>query len=176
MLRVERHKKKRETGKIWAVPLSLWLSGDLAMVVSTETEVGDVTAVVGGMYDGHFAWVRGHTKQSIKLTLLHELARPWAKETANVKVTIRRPSVRVLNANEVDRVATWEGSIVAVKERERGPPITAGRGTEASLLAGLVALHISTHPEGVTEGRLAFQEILDGAIGARARGPVLRNN
>jgi hypothetical protein len=50
---------------------------------------------------------------------------------------------------------------VTVNERQSGPPAIAGRGAEAGLLAGLVALHISAHPEGVTEGRPALhQEIL----------------
>jgi hypothetical protein len=146
------------------------------MVVATETSVGDVATVVGGMYDGHFGRVRGYTKHSVKLTLLHELARPWAKITANEKVTIRRTSVRVLNPNEIGRVASWEGSVVAVNERPNNPSAIAGRGTEAGLLAGLVALHISAHPEGVIEGRLAFQESLDGVIKAMARGPMLRNS
>jgi hypothetical protein len=52
-------------------------------VVATETSVGDVATVVKGMYDGHFGRVRGYTKYPVKLTLLHELARPWAKMTAN---------------------------------------------------------------------------------------------
>jgi hypothetical protein len=125
------------------------------MVVATETEVGGVTAVVGGMYDGHFGRVGGYTKHLIKLTLLHELARPWAKMTANVKVTIQKPSVRVLNSNEIRRVASREGNVVVSERRQSGPPINAsgGRGIEAELLAGLVALHISAHPEGVAEGR-----------------------
>jgi hypothetical protein len=141
------------------------------MVVATETEVGGVTAVVGGMYDGHFGRVRGYTKHSIKLTLLHELARPWAKVTANVKVTIRKPSVRVLNSNEIGRVASWEGNVVVSERRQSGPPINASgeRGIEAELLAGLVALHISAHPEGVAEGRLSFQGSLDGIMGGGAR-------
>jgi hypothetical protein len=146
------------------------------MVVTTETNVGDVATVVKGMYDGHFGPVRGYTKHSIILTLLHELARPWAKMTANVKVTIRKTSVRVLNQNEVNRVASWEGNVVAVNERPNDPAAVAGRGTEAGLLAGLVALHISAHPEGVIEGRLAFQESLDGVIKAMVRGPLLRNS
>jgi hypothetical protein len=145
------------------------------MVASIETDVGEITAVVGGMYNGHFGRVRGYTEQSVKLTLLHELARPWARGTANMKVTIRKSSVRVLNPNEVKRVVTWEGSIVAVNERKRGPSVVAGRGTEALLLAELVALHISNHPEGVTEGRLAFQESLERAMEAKTRGPMLRN-
>jgi hypothetical protein len=53
------------------------------MVVATETNEGEVATVVGGMYDGHFGRVRGYTKHSVKLTLLHELTRPWAKRTAN---------------------------------------------------------------------------------------------
>jgi hypothetical protein len=141
------------------------------MVVATETEVGGVTAVVGGMYDGHFGRVRGYTKHSIKLTLLHELARPWAKVTANVKVTIRKPSVRVLNSNKIGRVASWEGNVVVSERRQSGPPINASgrRGIETELLAGLVALHISAHPEGVAEGRLSFQGSLDGIMGGGAR-------
>jgi hypothetical protein len=31
-----------------------------------------------------------------------------AKGTANEKVSVRKPSVRVPNLNEVERVATWE--------------------------------------------------------------------
>ncbi len=76
------------------------------MVVATKTSVGDVATVVKGMYDGHFGRVRGYTKHSVKLTLLHELARPWANMTGNVKVTIQKTSVRVLNPNEVDQVAS----------------------------------------------------------------------
>jgi hypothetical protein len=141
------------------------------MVVATETEVGGVTAVVGGMYDGHCVCVRGYTKHSIKITLLHELARPWAKMTANVKVTIQKPSVRVLNSNEIGRVASWEGIVVVSERRQSGPPINAsgGRGIEVELLVGLVALHISVHPEGVAEGRLSFQWSLDGIMGGGAR-------
>jgi hypothetical protein len=48
-------------------------------------------------------------------------------------------------------------------------PIEAGRGPEAELLAKLVALHRNAHPAGVTEGCLAFQDKLIGAI---ARGLV----
>jgi hypothetical protein len=101
------------------------------MVVATKTSVGDVATVVKGMYDGHFGCVRRYTKHSVKLTLLHELARPWAKMTSNVKVTIQRNSVRVLNPNEVDRVASWEGNVVTVNERPNDPSASAGRGTEA---------------------------------------------
>jgi hypothetical protein len=143
------------------------------MVVATETRVGGVTTVVGGMYDGHFGRVRGYTQHSIKLTLLHKLARPWAKVTANVKVTIRKPSVRMLNSNEVGRVASWEGNVMVSEMRQSGPPINAstgrGRGIEAELLARLVALHISAHPEGVSEGRLSFQGSLDGIMGGRTQ-------
>jgi hypothetical protein len=112
------------------------------------------------MYDLHFGRVRGYTQHSIKLTLLHELARPWAKVAANVKVTIQKPSVRMLNSNEVGRVVSWEGNVMVSEMRQSRPPINAstgkGRGIEAELLAGLVALHISAHPEGVLEGRLSF--------------------
>jgi hypothetical protein len=65
---------------------------------------------------------------------------------------------------------------VAVSERPNDASASAGREAEAGLLAGLVALHISAHPEGVIEGRLAFQESLDGVIKAIARGPLLRNS
>jgi hypothetical protein len=109
----------------------------------------------------------------IKLTLLNELARPWAKVTANVKVTIRKPSMRMLNSNEIGRVASWEGNVMVSERRQSGPPINAstgrGRGIEAELLAGLVALHISAHPEGVSEGRLSFQGSLDGIMGGRTQ-------
>jgi hypothetical protein len=71
------------------------------MVVATGTSEGDMTAIVGGIYDGHFGRVRGDTKRSVKLTLVHGLARPWAEATANVKVTMRKSLVRVLNLNEV---------------------------------------------------------------------------
>jgi hypothetical protein len=74
----------------------------LGMVVATETGEGDMTAVVGGMYDGHFGRVRGCTKHSVKLTMVHGLARPWAKEKANVRVTVRKSSVRMLNLNKVE--------------------------------------------------------------------------
>jgi hypothetical protein len=77
------------------------------MVVATETGEGDMKAIVGGMYDGHFGRVRGYTKHSRKLTLVHGLALPWAKETASIRVTVRKLSARVLNLNEVERVATW---------------------------------------------------------------------
>jgi hypothetical protein len=76
------------------------------MVVATKMSVGDVATMVKEIYDGHFDRVRGYTKHSVKLTLLHELARPWAKMTANVKVTIQKTSVRVLNPNKVDQVAS----------------------------------------------------------------------
>jgi hypothetical protein len=148
------------------------IAGKHAMVVATETEVGGVTAVVGGMYDGHFGRVRGYTKHSIKLTLLHELARPWAKVTANVKVTIRKPSVRLLNSNEIGRIASWEGNAMEIEERQQRRPsgnASSGRGIEAELLAGLVALHICAHPEGVSEGRLSFQEELDGIMRGKDR-------
>jgi hypothetical protein len=46
------------------------------MVVTTETGEGYMTAIVGGMYDGHFRRVRGYTKHSVKLTLVHGLAQP----------------------------------------------------------------------------------------------------
>jgi hypothetical protein len=154
-----------------------FLCWSINMVVATKTSVGDVATVVKGMYDGHFGRVRGYTKHSVKLTLLHELvARLWAKMTANVKVTIQRTSVRVLNQNKVGQVASWEGNVVAVNERPNDPAAITGRGTEAGLLAGLVALHISAHPERLIEGRLAFQESLDGVIKAMARGPLLRNS
>jgi hypothetical protein len=58
-----------------------------------------------------------------------------------------------------------------------GLPAMAGRGTEAGLLAGLVApLHIGTHPQGVTKRCLTFQESLDGAMGVREQWPVIRNS
>jgi carbamoylphosphate synthase large subunit len=74
------------------------------------------------------------------------------------------------------RVASWEGSVVAVNERPSDPSAIASRGTEAGLLAGLVALHISAYLEGLIEGWLAFQESLDGVIKAMVRGPMLRNS
>ncbi len=153
------------------------------MVVATETGEGDMTAIVGGMYDGQFGKVRGYTKHSVKVTLVHGLARPWAKGTANVKVTVRKTSVRVLNLNEVERVATWEKGVRARKEGRDWVELGLGDddgsgafrqvehspGPEAELLAKLVALHINTHPAGVNKGCLAFQERLNGAM---ARGPL----
>jgi hypothetical protein len=135
------------------------------------------------MYDGQFGRVRGYTKHSVKLTLVHGLARPWAKKTANVKVTVRKTSARVLNLNEVERVATWEARVM---ERKKGRSwvelylgdddisgafrqVEPSPGPEAELLAKLVALHINTHPAGVNEGCLAFQERLNGAM---AQGPL----
>jgi hypothetical protein len=120
------------------------------MVVATETNEGEVATVVGGMYDGNFGRVRGYTEHSVKLTLLHGLARPWAKGTANERVTLRKTSVRMLN--------------LARRGEHHRVPIEAGRGPEAELLAKLVALDISAHPAGVTEGCLAFQEKRNGAI------------
>jgi hypothetical protein len=76
--------------------------------------------------------------------------------TANVKGTIQKTSVRVLNPNEVGQVASWEGSVVAVNERPSGPLALPGRGMEAGLLAGLGELHMSAHPEGIKEGRLTL--------------------
>jgi hypothetical protein len=141
------------------------------MVVATKMSVGDVATVVGGgVRWALWPCTRGYTKHSAKLTLLDELARPWAKMTVNVKVTIRRTSVSVLNPNEVGQVALWEGSVVAVNERLNDPSAIAGRGTDAGLLAGLVALHIIAHADGVIEGRIAFQESLDGVIKAIALG------
>jgi hypothetical protein len=56
--------------------------------------------------------VRGYTKHSIKLMLLHELAHPRAKGMGNIMVMVQKSSVRVLNPNEVEQVATWERSTV----------------------------------------------------------------
>jgi hypothetical protein len=134
------------------------------MVVATETNEGELATVVGGMYDGHFGRVRGYTKHSVKLTLLHGLAGPWAKGTANERVTLRKTSMRMLNLIEMGRVDKWEKSMLARRGEHHRVPIEAGRGPEAELLAKLVALHISAHPVGVTEGCLAFQEKLNGAI------------
>jgi hypothetical protein len=139
--------------------------------------------MVGGMYDGHFGRVRGYTKHSVKLTLVHRLARPWAKAAANVKVTVRKLSVRVLNLNEVERVATWEESVMTRKEGRSWVELYCGDddmsgafrqakyspGPEAKLLAKLVALHINNHPAGVDEGCLAFRERLNGAM---TQGPL----
>jgi hypothetical protein len=134
------------------------------MVVATETNEGEVATVVGGMYDGHFGRVRGYTEHSVKLTLLHALARPWAKGTANERVTLRKTSVRMLNLIEMGRVDKWEKGMLARRGEPHRVPIEAGRGPEAELLAKLVGLHISAHPAGVTEGCLAFQEKLNRAI------------
>jgi hypothetical protein len=67
-------------------------------MVATETNEEEVATVVGGMYDGHFGRVRGYTKHSVKLTLLHELAGPWAKGTANEKGMLRKLSVRMFKS------------------------------------------------------------------------------
>jgi hypothetical protein len=98
---------KQESGnKNW-----LFLSKRLCldMVVATETSEGEVASVVGGIYDDwHFGHVRGYTKHSVKLMLMHELAGPWAEGTANKKATLRKSLVRMLNLNEMERVAIWE--------------------------------------------------------------------
>jgi hypothetical protein len=108
------------------------------MVVATETNEGEVATVVRGIYDGHFGCVWGCTnKHSVKLTLLHEVARPWAKGTANDKETLRKSSVRMLNLKEMEWVATWKKGH-AIKERIASAQ--AGRGPEAKLLAKLIAL------------------------------------
>jgi hypothetical protein len=78
------------------------------MVVATETNEGELATVVGGMYDGHFGRVRGYTKHSVKLTLLHRLAGPWAKGTANERVTLRKTLMRMLNLIEMGRVDKWK--------------------------------------------------------------------
>jgi hypothetical protein len=41
-------------------------------------------------------------------------------------------------------------------EEHNGMPIMAGDGEGAKFLAGLVAMHIGIHQEGVTKGCLAF--------------------
>jgi hypothetical protein len=147
------------------------------MVVATETGEGDMTTIVGGAYNGHFGRVRGYTEHSVKLTLVHGLARPWSKKTANVRVTVRKSSVRVLNPNEVERIATWEACVLAKHPWvELGDDDISGAfrqvaynpRPDADLLANLVALQINNHPAGVNEGCLAFQERLNGAM---ARGP-----
>lgn len=172
--RTDKKKENRER-KIALRSKTIRLSS--TMVVATETGEGDMTAIVGGMYDGQFGRVRGYTKHSVKLTLVHGLARPWAKRTANVKVTVRKTSVRVLNLNEVERVATWEKGVMARKEGRSWVELCLGDddvsgafrqvkpnpGPEAEMLAKLVALHINTH------GCLAFQERLNGAM---AQGPL----
>jgi hypothetical protein len=90
------------------------------MVAATETGKGDMTAIVGGMYDEQFGRVRGYTKHSVKLMLVQGLARRWAKKTANVKVTVRKTSARVLNLNEVERVATWDARVMEKKKGALG--------------------------------------------------------
>ena len=169
--------KKKENGERKIALRSKTIRLSSTMVVATETGEGDMTAIVGGMYDGQFGRVRGYTKHSVKLTLVHGLARPWAKRTANVKVTVRKTSVRVLNLNEVERVATWEKGVMARKEGRSWVELCLGDddvsgafrqlkpnpGPEAEMLAKLVALHINTH------GCLAFQERLNGAM---AQGPL----
>jgi hypothetical protein len=102
----------------------------MVVATATKTSVGDVATVVGRMYGGHFGRVHGYMmKHSVKSMLLHELARPWAKMMANMKGTIGKTSVRVLNPNEVGRVASWKGRMVAVSERPSGPSAITGRGT-----------------------------------------------
>jgi hypothetical protein len=47
---------------------------------------------------------------------------------ANIKVMIQKMPVRVFkNSDKVGQVPSWEGSIVAVNERQSGPPAIAGR-------------------------------------------------
>jgi hypothetical protein len=182
-------KKKNRTDKKkgnWGTKNCSLLLNDLTvlnMVVATETGEGDMATVVGSMYDGHFGRVWGYTNHSVKLTLVHGLAQPWAKETANVRVTVRKSSVRVLNLNEVKRVATWEEGVMTRKEGRSRAELYLGDddisgafrqvnhspGPEAELLAKLVALHINTHPAGVNKGCLAFQEKLNGAM---VQGPL----
>jgi hypothetical protein len=75
-----------------------------------------------------------------------------------------------INSNQVGRVASWEGNLVVSERRQSGPLVNgSGReGIKAELIAGLGALSISAHPEGVSEGRLSFQGSLDGIMGGRA--------
>jgi hypothetical protein len=87
-------------------------------------------------------------------------------------VTVSKSPVRVLNLNEVKRVATWEEGVMTRKggrswvELYLGDDDMSGAfrqakyssGPEAELLAKLVALHINNHPAGVDEGCLVFRE------------------
>jgi hypothetical protein len=59
----------------------------LGIVVATETYEGGVATVVEWYVRWAFwAPVPGYIKLFVKLTFLHELARPWAKGRANMKM------------------------------------------------------------------------------------------